>query len=238
MSDVWYYAGEREAVGPMSLDDLVRAISVMHEPREAIVWRAGFAGWEKAVNVSEVAQRAFRPPPFPPPPIPRRLVAEPVRIEPGLRLKVEPLPIGGWLVFVALGQTFGPIRLVYWLIEYYSTLDWSIAQRFPAAFVGEAVFNVVYIALAFVTMVLFWRRSRAFPRFFVYETIATLAFLPLGAAWVAATMSASSEATFNDLFAQAFDPKETGRTIAAGIGGCLWIWYLYKSKRVAKTFIR
>lgn len=235
MADVWYYADKSETKGPMSLSDLVRALSVMHSPGDAMVWRAGFQAWRKATDVVEIAERVFGPPPLPTSPFPPRPAPPPVS-EPSFN--AEPLPIGGWLILVALGQILGPLRLLASIGQYYSTLDWKLAERFSAAFVGEAFLSVAYFAVIIVTSVLFFRRSRAFPRFFVYEVIATIVYLPLGTVWVAMTISAASGQSFNDLFASAFDPKETGRTIAAGIVGCLWIWYLYKSKRVAKTFIR
>lgn len=234
MSDVWYFADEGTPRGPMSLSDLVRVLSVVHNPGDALIWRAGFHGWTKASDVSEVV---LRPPPLPPPPVPPRHIAEPVTIEQGIKLKMKPLPIGGWLVLMAIGQIVAPFRVLYSIGEYYTTLDWSIARTFPAAFIGEALLNAAIISVVIATSVLFWRKSRNFPRFFVYETMAVIAALPLNALWVAATISASSGQPFVDLFNSSFDPKETGRTIAAGISGCLWSWYLYKSKRVAQTFI-
>jgi hypothetical protein len=238
MSDGWYYADDGAPKGPMSLDDLGRVLSVMHDPSSAMVWRAGFQGWQKAADVAEIAARIFKPPPLPPPPLPPRPISRPIAIEPGLKLNIEPLPIGGWLILVAIGQTLGPLRLIGSIGQYYATLDWKIARAFPAAFFGEALLNTAYLALIVYTTVLFWRKSRHFPRYFWYETLATLIVFPLNAVWVAMTISIASGRSFSALFAESFEPQETGRLIAAVIAGFLWTWYLYKSKRVAKTFIR
>ena len=63
MPDAWYYAEDGAPKGPMSLSDLLRALSVMHNARDAMVWRAGFQGWTKATDVSEIAEHIFNPPP-------------------------------------------------------------------------------------------------------------------------------------------------------------------------------
>jgi hypothetical protein len=236
MSDAWYYADSGAARGPMPIGDVVNAISAMRSPADTMVWRAGFQSWMKAADVPEIAQRVLTPAPFLPPPLPGRAPLPPAAPEVGP--SAEPPAIGGWLILVGIGQVVGPIRLLVSLGQYYAALEWEVAARFPAAFLGEAALSTAYLILVVLTAVLFFRRSRLFPRFFVYEVIATVVYFPLGAVWVAMTISAVSGQSFNDLFAGAFEPKEVGQVIVAGIVGCLWIWYLYASKRVARTFVR
>ncbi len=241
MSDVWYYAYEGAAKGPMGLDALRDALAVMERPGDTLVWRAGFHAWTKATDVSEVADRLFTPPPPTPPPMPQRspkVVSRSPNIEPGLNAASP--PIGGWLIVLAIWQTLAPLRFLLSVGRYYSNLDWKIVESVPAAFVGEALLNIASFTLIMASVILFYRRSRFFPRVFVWVVLATIFYLPINALWIAATMmSAVSGANFQDLFSHAFDsPKEIGQVIAAAIVGIIWCVYLYRSKRAAQTFNR
>jgi len=66
MSDVWYYAVDDKAVGPLSLTDLTAIFSRHSNARDTLVWRAGFERWQKAGTVSELAACVINPPPLPP----------------------------------------------------------------------------------------------------------------------------------------------------------------------------
>ena len=74
MSDIWYYAVEDKAVGPISLADLTLILSRASNAKNALVWRAGFEQWQRASTVPELAAFAIKPPPLPAPsPLPPAL---------------------------------------------------------------------------------------------------------------------------------------------------------------------
>jgi uncharacterized membrane protein YhaH (DUF805 family) len=58
MSDGWYYADGDKSVGPMSLDDVGRALGGRANPGTVMVWRDGFAAWKPAGEVPELAAYA------------------------------------------------------------------------------------------------------------------------------------------------------------------------------------
>jgi Protein of unknown function (DUF2569)/GYF domain 2 len=65
MSGFWYYAEGTETRGPITFDQLVKALSLLPTPRGVLVWREGFDDWTAAENVREIAVRLIRPPPLP-----------------------------------------------------------------------------------------------------------------------------------------------------------------------------
>jgi len=90
--------------------------------------------------------------------------------------------------------------------------------------------------LSIYTAVLFFRKSKQFPRFFVYETLAAIFLVPLDAMWSAVAASMETGQSAEQLLQTALGPSEIGQTIAAAIIGSVWILYIFKSKRVANTF--
>jgi uncharacterized protein DUF4339 len=73
----WFYFDQGQRLGPVTLEDLVRALSATPEPRRALVWREGLAEWQEAGTLPELADNL--PPPttsvapgsYPPPePVP------------------------------------------------------------------------------------------------------------------------------------------------------------------------
>jgi hypothetical protein len=152
----------------MGVEALQDALSVMQSPGDTLVWRAGFRAWTKASDVSELADRLFKPPPLTPPPIPqlsREVVSQSPKIEAGL--KVEPPWVRGWLVLLAISLTIAPLRFLGNVGQEYSTLDWKIVQRFPVTFVGLALLEIAGFALLMASVILFYQRSRFFRRVFV-----------------------------------------------------------------------
>jgi hypothetical protein len=66
MSDAWYYAEGDKAVGPVSLADLEKRLFLVSNAKEVLVWRDGFANWQRADSVSDLALLpAPKPPPIP-----------------------------------------------------------------------------------------------------------------------------------------------------------------------------
>lgn len=66
MGSVWYYFDEGQQRGPVTLEELVRAISGAPDPLHVPVWRGGLADWQSAGLVPEIRDR------LPPPGAPRQ----------------------------------------------------------------------------------------------------------------------------------------------------------------------
>jgi hypothetical protein len=66
MSDAWYYAEGDNAVGPITLVDLKKRLIFVSNAKDVLVWRAGFANWQSAGSVFDLALLpAQKPPPIP-----------------------------------------------------------------------------------------------------------------------------------------------------------------------------
>src|SRR5262249_10345559 len=119
----------------------------------------------------------------------------------------------------------------------YSSLDASTIERFPAAVIGEVVLNFLFLVFVIYTAVLFFRTSKAFRKFFVLEVFLGVLLIPIDAVWVAFAMSAATDQPFGPLLQSVLDPKDIAKAGVHGIVGSIWILYLFKSRRVANTFV-
>jgi hypothetical protein len=200
--------------------------------------------WKAVEEVRELAQQLFRPPPLrsAPPPVPPMPLAPAVR-EPTVDaadaahfkdVKPELTGIGGWLGLLMFGQVVGILRVLVTLGEYYTTLEPQVTARFPTAIWGEVALNAVFVWLCVYTLVLFIRRSRNFPRFFIWQLIAVIVFPVIDLLWVASIISLANGKPFAEFLT--LDAKEGGQIIAGMIGAAIWIPYILRSKRVANTF--
>jgi NAD/NADP transhydrogenase beta subunit len=145
--------------------------------------------------------------------------------------------IGGWLLLLALGQILGPIKFVVSIVQYYATLETALFEKLPVTLAGEALLNLAAGALYFITAVLFFRTSKRFPRFFVYEIIATVAVLPVSVGWVALGIGFETGQPGWSAAVSTVTPREVLQTIGGAIFGAIWVVYLKKSRRAANTFV-
>jgi hypothetical protein len=65
MSDGWFYAENEKICGPMSLEELEKILSIVPDPYNLRVWKAGLSDWTVAGAVKEVASLIRTPPPLP-----------------------------------------------------------------------------------------------------------------------------------------------------------------------------
>src|SRR5262249_28934302 len=86
-ADAWYYVERDKAVGPVTLPDLKKLLSLVSDSKDVLVWRPGFANWERAESVPDLA--SVLPPK--PPPIPRSQRAQVLPADPFERLKSHAL---------------------------------------------------------------------------------------------------------------------------------------------------
>jgi hypothetical protein len=232
VTELWYYAEGEETRGPLSIGELVPLLAGIADPRRVMIWRHGFDDWKALEEVGEVAQQVFRPPP--------PAVGEPtVDADDAAHFKnVKPelTGIGGWLGLLAFGQMMGILRLLVSLGQYYTTLDPQVTAKFPTAVWGEAAMNAVVIWLCVYTAVLFFRHSRNFPRFFIWQMIAVICMPIVDLLWVAFMISLASGRPFTEFLT--LEAKEGAQIIAAVIGALIWIPYILRSRRVANTFTK
>jgi hypothetical protein len=238
VADTWYYANGGEPKGPLSFRELIDMLSNVPDRGQTMIWRRGFENWKTVDQVPEIGAELFRPPPLPHSSAPPPIVSEPsVGAEDAARFKdVNPdlTGIAGWLIFIAIGQVLGPLRILASAAYYYGKMDKGLFERFPVTMWGEVVINVGMISLSIYTTILFFSHSRKFPRYFICELIAASALLFVDAAWVGLSLAA-----YTGRGAEQFvnlTPQEIAQSITTAIAGAIWIAYVLQSKRVANTF--
>lgn len=161
--------------------------------------------------------------------IERRLDADPVVSA------NEPRGIGGWLLLVALGQVVSLLRVLVANWQMYFDPDARKGfEEFPLASYGELAALLALTLLAIPTAILFFRKSRFFPRFFICALIAGLVVPALSVVWTAFTLSAQLGGSVGEFLV--LDSDEIIQFVLAGIAALVWIPYTLKSRRVSNTF--
>ena len=61
----WHYVEGENTFGPVDLKEIQVVFSKISDPRNLLVWKAGFKDWERAGNVPELAGLIYKPPPLP-----------------------------------------------------------------------------------------------------------------------------------------------------------------------------
>lgn len=149
--------------------------------------------------------------------------------------------IGGWLVLVALGVVFSPIRIVLELFSIYSGLfsdgTWEFLTTpstelyhplWAPIILGELFINGALVLAWIVAIFLFFSKKRIFPKWYIGILLFTLVFIILDAFSIKVVLP--TEPAFDD---------ETAKELVRSIIGCLiWIPYMLVSKRVRATFIK
>jgi Protein of unknown function (DUF2569)/GYF domain 2 len=240
MLEPWYYAEGEDTRGPISAVDLVALLSKIPDPRTVMIWRHGFEEWKPTDEVPEIARQVVRPPPLRPKvPPPSVGIREPaVDASDAAEFKdVRPVlsGLGGWLALLAFGEVAGLLRGLAAMGDYYNKADPTLWSRFPITMWGEAVLNGAAVLLNVYAVVLLFRRSRHFPRFFQYQFAATIFMPAVGLLWVASTISIAAGQPFLNFLT--LDAKDGGQMIAGVIGAMIWLPYISRSRRAANTFI-
>ena len=151
-----------------------------------------------------------------------------------------PVGLGGWLVLVALGLILNPIRLLVFLVQTYppifQTGAWealttpgseSYHQLWAPLLIFEVAGNIAVIVASLALLVLFFRRSRHFPKLFVAFALINLVFVILDA-WLG-SLVITDEPMFDPVTA-----RELGRSLIAVL---VWVPYMFRSRRVRNTFV-
>ncbi len=141
------------------------------------------------------------------------------------------LPIGGWLILVAIGLTVTPLRLIYdfitsdYLLSGEGWLSMWYAQNYTNFFFLflEHIYNVVYSLFSVLLVILFYQRR---------SSVLLLVPIFYGVSFIVTILDTALVAEINP--SSAIDEKELFRSF---IAAAIWIPYFLKSQRVKKTFV-
>jgi len=153
----------------------------------------------------------------------------------------SPRDIGGWLIFVALGVIFTPLRILYFLATTYppmfSSGAWhSLTTETSEAYspywapylFGEIAVNLVVVGAALYSASLFFSKKSSFPKWYAGIAIFSVIFIFLDS--YVATLIIPDMSLFD-----ADTGKEFGRSLVSAL---IWTPYLFLSQRSKETFIR
>jgi hypothetical protein len=148
------------------------------------------------------------------------------------RYMVRGLPIGGWLILLAIGICISPLRLLVDLFkdpEIISGAGWMsflALKNYPLfAFVFFShIFNVVKLFFLALLLVLFFQRRSSFPRLMTIMLAMQFLMVAIDTMAGRALADDSSSISLKDMIQS---------TVAAAI----WIPYLNMSQRVKDTFV-
>ncbi|MCX5717953.1 MAG: DUF2569 domain-containing protein [Nitrospirae bacterium] len=149
--------------------------------------------------------------------------------------------IGGWLILVAIGLIFNPLRMLVSLgkdlLPAFSSETWAIMTTpgteayhplWAPLLIFELAGNSIFIIFSIIAAIMFFRKKKIFPKMIIIFLLSNLVF-------VAADYFAAKAIP---LIANQNDP-ESVRELARTLIGCLiWVPYFIKSKRVKTTFVK
>jgi transglutaminase-like putative cysteine protease len=143
-------------------------------------------------------------------------------------------PIGGWLILVAIGLVFTPLKTLYGLLttaEFFEQKIWSNlveTESFGLLFVMfiELVYNVMNTIFSALLIVLFFEKRSSLPKLIIIFYCLNLAMVVLDGFIAWSYLTDTNER--NDAF------KEVFRSL---IMTAIWVPYFNTSVRVRETFV-
>ena len=139
---------------------------------------------------------------------------------------------GGWLIWLAIGQALAIPRMVQKLVAYYGDESTpAMFQATPVAMYGELILWVCYLVLVIYTTGAFFYKKRAFKRAFTIQSLSLLAFGIIDLIWISAVDGVPLAAMINE------GAGQLGSAVGATIGMIPWVAYVWRSRRVANTFV-
>jgi hypothetical protein len=149
--------------------------------------------------------------------------------------------IGGWLILVAVGIVFTPIKKVMLkttiYTEIFSTGVWedlttqgneAYSPLWAPSIIGEILFSCGLIIVLLYTAYLFFAKSRNFPKWYVVIAIINVQFIAADAFIINMFLPSQS----------IFDPGTIREFLRSVITLVVWVPYMFVSKRVRATFIK
>lgn len=152
----------------------------------------------------------------------------------------EPVGLGGWLLLVGFGLIVNPLRILAALATVYLPIfrggawtrlttpgDPSYHPLWGPVLGFEVLGNLLLLALVSCTLVLFFRRSRRTPRFFIAWCLSGVGFSLIDYLLVNMIPSLATPA----------DADSLQDVLRAGVAAAIWVPYFLVSKRVKNTFV-
>jgi hypothetical protein len=153
----------------------------------------------------------------------------------------QPAGLGGWLALLGVGLFFTPLKLAAFLLTTFIPIfrngTWDALTTpgnplyragWAPLLMGEIVVNVFFIVAAIALLVLYFRKSRRFPKLCIGYLAANVIFV-IGDAFGTGFVVPSD---------RVLDPETLRQVGTTLIGALIWIPYLLISKRVKNTFVR
>lgn len=152
-----------------------------------------------------------------------------------------PRDIGGWLILVALGVIFAPLRILYFSSTTYPPMfsdgTWeALTTETSEAYspiwgpflLGEMVVNLAVVGASVYLAFLFFTKKSNFPKWYAGIAVFSVIFILVDAYMVTLVVPNMPM----------FDP-ETAKEFGKSLVSCLvWTPYLFLSQRSKETFIR
>jgi hypothetical protein len=166
-------------------------------------------------------------------------IGSPPPIPPTFSLQPQLQGLGGWLILVGIGVIVAPFRILFTIHQSASAygLDQWQALTGPGSdsyhplwapvLIFEIVSNLTLFVTSLLSMILFFKKKRIFPKAFIVFMSASAAFLALDLVAAYAIPAARQEIDSSS-------HREVTRSLFALL---IWGSYMVKSKRVKATFI-
>lgn len=149
------------------------------------------------------------------------------------------LPIGGWLVLIAVGLIFSPLGLLYTIFSNgtFAQSSWNVANNlngngemlFKATLIFECVVNVSTYVFSIFMLIMFFKRRRSFPNYFIFYRTFYLTITIIDVVLMA-LLNAKTDLNFDI-------PKNIASLFGQVIVSAIWITYFIRSSRVKQTFV-
>lgn len=148
------------------------------------------------------------------------------------RYMVRGLPIDGWLILLAFGVVFAPLRVLFnffsnpELITGSAWMSWLSAKRYGifSYMLFVQVYNLLQLFFTLLLAILFFQRRSSFPRLMTINIALSLAVTIADVLMTQTTSTGGESERFKDI----------GQAL---IGVFIWIPYLNISDRVKETFV-
>lgn len=148
--------------------------------------------------------------------------------------------ISGWLILVAIGIIFSPVRLAVLVLPLYLNIftdgTWEILTTsgseayspfWAPILITELAVNIGQILLWIYVAIIFFSKKSIFPKVYIGALLFSVAFVIIDAFAVKLVLP-------NEPIFDSETTKELARSLVASV---IWIPYMLMSKRVKATFV-
>lgn len=150
------------------------------------------------------------------------------------------IPIGGWLILPAIGISITPFVLIYGLITngffdhnfWIGAFDFEFVEALNMVLMvaSELIFNVLFLVMTILVIVLFYKRRSNLPRLitilYIINFIGSLVDMII------------AKQLFSDVLLDEDVNSSYREIVRSFVVGCIWIPYFNLSKRVKNTFCK